>query len=250
MDSFNLTESSHDHESAGHTMNAGRLASALRQGALDLLFPSKCAGCGRAGELLCRTCLGDATRLDSRVCRHCATPTGRGTLCGACAAVPPALYRLIAAFTYDGAIRRAIHSFKYQDIRALAPVLADALASDPRLGRLEADALVPVPLHERRLRERGYNQAELLARELGTRMGLPMRTDLVRRVGDGPSQLDAADRRANVERAFEAEGEARGMHLMLVDDVATTGSTLNACAHVLLKAGAGRVGAIVVAKDL
>ncbi len=173
-----------------------------------------------------------------------------GTLCGACAAAPPALYRLIAAFTYEGAIRRAIHSFKYEDIRALAPVLADALAFDPRLGRLEADALVPVPLHERRLRERGYNQAELLARELSTRMGLPMHTDLVQRIGDGPSQLDAADRRANVEHAFEAAGSARGLRLMLVDDVATTGSTLNACARVLIESGARRVGAIVLAKDL
>ena len=235
------------------SMNAGRLASTLKRGALDLLFPSRCAGCGRAGELLCSTCLESAQRLDSRVCRRCATPTHGGTLCGACAAAPPPLYRMIAAFTYESAIRRAIHSFKYEDVRALAPVLADALASDPRLRRLEADALAPVPLHERRLHERGYNQAELLAREIAARTGLPMRTDLVQRTGGGPSQVETADyrvRRANVEDAFEATESARGLRLMLVDDVATTGSTLNACARVLLKAGARRVGAIVLAKDL
>lgn len=178
---------------------------------------------------------------------------GSGSLCGRCAESLPSLSRLIAVFRFEGAIRDAVHSLKYQDIRALVPVLAREMADDPRIARVEADSLVPVPLHRRRIRERGYNQAELLALELGMRIGLPVQTDIIERTVDTDAQTRMPDEQAraeNVSRAFRASPEAAGRSLMLVDDVTTTGSTLNACAQALLDVGAQRVGAIVLAKDV
>ena len=177
----------------------------------------------------------------------------RGSLCEECAASPPALARLIAVFQFDDAIRSAIHALKYDDVRALAPTLAGVMAADPRVGRIDADALVPVPLHRRRMRERGYNQAELLARRLGTHLGMPVETGLLTRTADTPSQTEVAEERAraeNVRNAFTTSSDAAGRHLVLVDDVATTGSTLNASARALLGAGASRVMAVVVAKEI
>ena len=115
------------------------------------------------------------------------------------------------------------------------------------------DATVPVPLHRSRLRARGYNQAELLARPVAAHIGAPLRTDLLRRVVDSPSQAGAmneAERAERVRGVFEASPRVEGLHILLVDDVATTGSTINSAAQTLLDAGAWGVSAIVLAREL
>jgi ComF family protein len=203
--------------------------------------------------LLCDVCLGRATPLKGGFCRRCARDTGGPDLCHACAESPPTLSRLIAVYQFDGAIRDAVHALKYKDIRALGPVLGELMADDPRVVRLAPDSIVPVPLHPRRERSRGYNQAALLARPIAGLFAAPIATHLLRRTADIRPQVEAHARSArarNVIGIFEAAPDVPGKQILLVDDVATTGSTLRECAWTLLKAGARRVDAVVLAKEI
>jgi len=161
------------------------------------------------------------------------------------------LWRLRSAAAYDGPLEQAIHRFKYEGWRALAPALAGLC-----VGHLEADAprgalLVAVPLHPRRRRARGYNQAELLAAELRKRLHLAIPRGRLARLRDTPPQvgLDRLRRRANVDDAFGWKGpRMAGEPIVLVDDVTTTGATLEACAAALRAAGSGRVLGFTVAR--
>jgi ComF family protein len=144
-----------------------------------------------------------------------------------------------------------VHHLKYRNGRALALPLGSIMATWCDAHALRADVIVPVPLHPDRLRERGYNQAALLARELERRVGLPVRESVLSRVRYTRSQmeLDAEARRRNVQGAFRcADGRVRGQHVLLVDDVCTTGATIAACADALRAGGAARVEALTLAR--
>ncbi|MBM3957148.1 MAG: ComF family protein [Gemmatimonadetes bacterium] len=221
--------------------------------AADLLFPARCVHCGEPGRLLCDRCIGISVRLTGPACRSCAAPMPSGDRCWRCAERPPATSRTVALFQMDGPIRTAVHRLKYEDLRAVAPVLGDLMAAHPALDRVHADVVMPVPLHRRRLRSRGYNHAELLARPVAVRLGVHVDTRTLRRVRASPPQVEAADeaeRRLRVADAFEAGAAASGKRVLLVDDVCTTGATLDACARALKRAGAAWVGALVLAKEL
>ena len=144
----------------------------------------------------------------------------------------------------EGPVREAIHSLKYGNFRAIAPdlgrLLVDYLNSMP----LPATLLAPVPMHGRRLRQRGYNQAYLLAVELSKQVGVPLAHDLLARTRDAAPQVSVANREErvrNVQGSFQCVGWANGEAVLLVDDVATTGSTLSTCAQALKEKGAARV---------
>ncbi len=227
------------------------LESALRQ-AIDLVFPQTCVHCEVEGQLLCDSCLNDAVRIGNEACRTCGVQLEYGSRCGKCAELPPALARVTAVFQFEAAIRDAVHALKYRDLRAIAPILGAELANDVRARHRNIDVVVPVPLHKRRMRSRGYNQAELLARPTAARLGVPISTHLLSRVSDNPPQAQArseAARSAGVRNAFAASSEARDKRVLLIDDVATTCSTLNACGKVLLRAGAKSVRAAVLARE-
>jgi ComF family protein len=204
---------------------------------LDLIFPPVCVGCRRRGDWLCADCRAGFTDLGP------AGVSGRiGPLDGAC-----------AAHAFDGALRDAIHHLKYQGARHLAEPLGELLVESYWLGSLDVDVIVPVPLHPSRQSERGYNQSELLARELARAIGLPCEVGALRRVRPTPAQthLSAEERRRNVAGAFVAsETRPGGARVLLVDDVFTTGSTLAACAAALRAGGAARVSAVTVARAL
>ncbi len=154
---------------------------------------------------------------------------------------------------FEGRIRHAIHTFKYQRVAALAEPLGDALAHFWLQAPQPAYVIVPVPLHPQRQRERGYNQAELLARRIGRAADLPVRPEALRRVRATAVQitLDAAERKANVAGAFQSDAAAvRGAAALLVDDVCTTGATLDACATALKAAGAAAVHGLTLARAL
>lgn len=200
----------------------------LRQAALDALYPPDvaCPLCNREATLgplgLCAAC-ADAVRA-------CPAPAFREPLDG-----------LAAAFLYDGPARDAIHRFKYGNATYLADFFA---AHIPIPDGWQPDCLVPVPLYWLRQLRRGYNQSELLALALSERCaGLPLRPDLLRRTRHTRSQtqLSAAERQANLRGAFQAPSAAKGLSILLVDDVATTRATLCACAAQLKRHGAKRV---------
>ena len=226
---------------------------------LDLIFPPTCAHCGRAGHLICPTCAQLAEPAPLAVCRSCGRvqPTAVEQ-CPQCASLDDhPLAQVHAAALHTTPVREFIHLLKYEQRPDLAPALgrylAAALLRPEWDGLRDAfDAIVPVPLHADRLAERGYNQAELLARALSRRTRQPLRTDLIRRERHTRSQvgLNAQERADNVEDAFLAAPPCAGMTLLLIDDVYTTGATLNACATAARSAGAHLVYGLTLAMPI
>ena len=154
---------------------------------------------------------------------------------------------------YKGVAQKAVHSLKYRNLRAVAPLMAAVMAQALGQTSPAVDALIPVPLHPRQLRRRGYNQAFLLAGEVGRLRSITVWDTVLHRVFEGKPQVTLSSREsrwANVAYAFESTAPVSGNHLVLVDDVMTTGSTLNAAAGALLKAGARTVRALVFARDI
>jgi len=152
----------------------------------------------------------------------------------------------------EGAIKEAIHAFKYRNIRAAAPELGQLLAQYLEAHPMPGEVLAPVPLHPRWLRSRGYNQAALLARELGKLSGLPVNERLLSRTKNTPPQVQTSnreERRRNMAGSFKCNIDACGLSVILVDDVTTTGSTLSACAAALKEAGAVSAWGLALAKE-
>jgi ComF family protein len=209
---------------------------------LGILFPDRCAGCGRTGSLLCETC---RTRIRPYpgTGRALALPADGSKLL---------LDQVAIAFVFDGALRAAIHRLKYDRVRRMVEPLGELLAQHMRAHPLPADALVPVPLHPRRLAERGFNQSELLAQHLSLQRGVPLLASGLARSRDTAHQvgLHINERRKNVHEAFVWQQPARPpARVLLIDDVLTTGATLVACAHALRLAGAREVRALVLARS-
>lgn len=218
----------------------------------DVIFPVRCLGCGRRGSWLCDRCQRLAPRLPTDHCAICGRPSAGPVFCPACQLATPEIDSLWCAFRFDGAVRRAIHLLKYRGARHLAKPLALELL--PAVDRLARPAvIVPIPLHPRRLAERGYNQSALIARALGHASGLPVREDVLRRVRDAAPQVSrsGAERWQNVRDAFAStHGVSNGTSVVLIDDVATTGSTLRAAGAALKAAGVARVDAITLARTV
>lgn len=220
------------------------------QALLDLIFPPRCPGCGRLGELFCHACRAQVEPISGPVCPRCGRPTEQAEPCASCRPTASPLERIVSAVVFAGPMRAAIHELKYNNGRALAAPLAVYLVEAWRRADLAADCIVPVPLHARRQAERGYNQAALLAHGLSRAVGVPLDERLVirRKATQQQVWLNAAQRRENVRDAFACRGPANGRRIVLVDDVCTTGSTLEACAAALRAAGAGSVCALTLAR--
>lgn len=219
----------------------------------DWLLPPCCGSCRAHGAWLCDRCWAGVRPLEEPLCRRCGRELAfRGDSC-ACRLRLHALSRARSAAAYEGPLERAIHRFKYDGWRALAPTLA-ALIAERLAGEIPPGALmVAVPLHPRRQRRRGYNQSELIAAELRRRLRLaaPGAPGRVVRVRDTPPQvgLDRLRRRANVAGAFAWRGGALdGRPVVVVDDVTTTGATLEACAAAIRAGGGGPVLGLTVAR--
>ncbi len=183
-----------------------------------------------------------------------AFPQSAGRLCGACRLKPPVFAYARAAASYEAVVRDALHAFKFRGRRGLAVPLGDLLI-EVAAGGLPLglpDLLVPVPLHPRRRLERGFNQASLLAHRVGRALGRPVRDDALARVVATQSQtaLDAQARRANVRGAFRLRRPelVAGRHVLVVDDILTTGATLAECARRLEEGGATVIGVLTVAR--
>jgi ComF family protein len=226
-----------------------RMVSNAASAALDLAFPATCAGCGREGEPLCSAC---RPALDSRLELPGGTPIGLP------ADLPAPLLQVEWCAPFAGSVRDALHQLKYAGERRLARPLGEAVARRwARVGE-GATVVVPVPVHAERERQRGYDQAALIAEVAAARLGLPCVRALERtRVTVAQFELGRDERSTNVVGAFRvlvgSAGQARrsiaGLWVLLVDDVVTTGATLAACAVALEEAGAYAVSAIAVARE-
>jgi len=220
---------------------------------LDVVFPPRCSGCQRVGERLCSLCRAQIEYLSHNVCDRCGYPRNAPITdpCGQCRRVLFGGSGLRSLAFHEGPLRRAIHTLKYRNNAPVAEALA-GLMSEHWPESMPANAvLMPVPLSAQRLRERGFNQAEVLARQLGAHRRAPVMADGLRRVKVTQSQvgLTAAQRQQNVAGAFAADPTlARGLTTILIDDVCTTGATLAACAEALLQNGAKEVWAYTLAR--
>jgi competence protein ComFC len=226
-------------------------AQKLGHALLDLLYPPRCVGCGQVGALLCTTCHASVSHVLPPLCPLCGKPQERPGTCPRCVEQPLALDGIRSACLFQGALREAIHHFKFKNVRALAKPLGDLLVHAWEQIPGPVDVLVPVPLHKRRLRERGYNQSQLLARYLGEETAIPVVCEALLRVRYTVSQtrLGVHERRENVADAFVCVGDqVQGQRVLLIDDVCTTGATLGACASALKAGGAQSVWALTVAR--
>ena len=223
--------------------------------ALDAFFPPACVACDGvlpAPGFFCADCALLVTESDAAACPRCAEP-GPFTAgaCQRCLRRPPAFGRAWAPFAYEGSVSRAVHRFKYEDHPELARPLGALLARKAAAFLASAPgALVPLPLHAARYRERKYDQATLLTVAVAKACGRALRDDVLTRVKPTTRQVDLSDeqREANVSGAFEVSGKVEGAELVLLDDVLTTGATAREATKVLLAAGAKRVDVLVFAR--
>ncbi len=229
---------------------------------LDLLYPRRCMGCGVSSpetfRYVCWDCWSDAARVEPPFCALCGDPVAGAVdhdfICYSCSAETPAFDGARSAVRYDGVVGEALRQLKYEKALWLAPDMAKLLHNcvDAEYPGCTFDLLVPVPLHHVRRRTRGYNQSAILAHELGRRIGSPVASRLLKRIRPTATQtnLTAKQRLSNVVGAFQHGREKRlaGRRVLLVDDVMTTGATVNACAKTLKEGGAASVHVVTAAR--
>jgi ComF family protein len=235
----------------------------LVRSALRWLLPSPCLGCGElladgARLGLCAACRGALRPWSGRTaCCRCARPltaaaVPAGYRCGACRRRPPAHERLTVGWSFEPPLAQVVRAFKFRRLDYLGDELGDALArawlAAQRPGAPGPELIVPVPLPWTRRLHRGYNQAEVLAVAVARRLGLPASRRLTRPPGRRQARLSRRDRLRNLEDKLGCRRPLAGERVLLVDDVVTTGATLEAAARCLLRNGAGAVEALVVAR--
>ena len=202
---------------------------------LKLLFPDRCASCRQLGDLFCRSC------------QAALTPYPGGDR----RAAPASLHSVQVAFVFQSPVREAIHHLKYRRVERMAQPLGALLAAHLRSQPVDADAVLAIPLHPTRLAERGFNQAEALARVVALSLGKPLLTkQLIRtRATEQQAHLDAQARAENMRDAFRWQGAPPPRHTLIIDDVYTTGATMAACAEAVRAAGAEIVHGAALARS-
>ena len=219
---------------------------------LDVLMPQDCLVCGElaAEHALCAPCLAELPRRPLAACAVCALPSLNGGPCGQCLRQPPAYDATRAVFDYAFPVDQLVQSLKYGCQLTVARFFAREVCALAESLRVEVDLIVPMPLHARRLAERGFNQAVEIARVLSHSNRVSMELAGVRKVRDTPAQasLGREDRIVNQHGALACDLALEGRHVLVVDDVMTTGASLNELARCLKRQGATRVTNLVVAR--
>lgn len=218
---------------------------------LDLIYPPCCGGCGSKGARWCGRCQASMRVIQPPLCRRCGRRLEASDLCISCERRAPPFAALRSWADFEGPLRKAIHRLKYKRDISLGDNLSRPLIGFLNSLAWEIDVIVPVPLGVARLKERGYNQAALIARPVALGTGRAYRPKVLSRVRETKTQvgLSIAERRRNVGGAFRAEREGVvGKNVLLIDDVVTTGSTMEACAAALLEAGAAEVYGLSLAR--
>jgi ComF family protein len=224
---------------------------------LPSLLPQACFLCGArsVGQQICPDCDADLPRLTRACCPQCALPTRDAEVCGDCLRHGPAFDRTLATYRYAFPLDALIQQFKYAGISQLSAFFAEKMAQRIALEDLTQypiDYLIPMPLHSSRLAHRGYNQAAEIARRLSPQVGVPWLADACQRIRSTSSQagLDLATRQHNLRGAFSCHFNLQGKRVALIDDVMTSGSSLNELAEVVRNAGASEIQTWVLARTL
>ncbi len=227
----------------------------LASGILNSIYPSTCPLCKNHSDSyshspICKSCWEGIERYSGPSCRICATPlvSEYATVCKECIKDEPPFSLVVNYGIYSGALAEAIHQMKFYGVRRLAGPLGKLLLM---LEIPEYDAIVPVPLSRKGLRERGFNQTLLVSRVLSKGLKIPLHIDMLFKRKDTPPQigLNAKERMKNIKGAFESRGRINNLRLLLFDDVMTTGATARECSKTLIKAGAKEVLVITLARS-
>jgi ComF family protein len=218
---------------------------------LDGLFPPKCGGCDRLGRRWCADCQNKVKYISDPICSRCGDPIHSGSLCRNCIDDPPKYQSLRSVAEFEGGIRNALHRLKYRRDVSLGEALSETLIGYFTELDWSIDLIAPVPLGKRRLKERGYNQADLIAKPLALALGIRYSPNALRRVRETDSQvgLSLSQRRENVAAAFVGnQSIVVSKKVLVVDDVTTTGATISACAGALADAGAEMICGLTLAR--
>lgn len=218
---------------------------------LDWLYPPTCGGCGLPGSRWCEDCRSKVETLPKTVCRHCGEIIKTEGICDNCRRCLPAFSGMRSWGLFTGPLRQAMHRLKYERDLALGEVLALPLIQMAADLDLAVDVVTAVPIGIARRRERGYNQATMLALPIALGIGRPYRGKALTKIKEVRSQvgLSVIERRQNVSRVFRADPKiAAGKNILVVDDVTTSGATMDACAQALLSAGAHQVFGLTLAR--
>ena len=212
--------------------------------ALDWLYPPNCGGCGQTGARWCKDCAQNTKEIDPPICQICGNPNINEGPCQRCQLSRPFYTSLRSHTVFNGYIREAIHRLKYRRDIGLGEALARPMITSLQKLNWSLDIVTSVPLGLARFEERGYNQATLLARPIALSLKLPFSSRILMRTRETQSQvgLSVTERQENMCDAFRAKSElSKGKSILVVDDVATSGATLNACAKALLDGGATKI---------
>ncbi|MCB5188494.1 ComF family protein [Methylobacillus caricis] len=218
----------------------------------DLLFPQSCLLCSnrQAGPIgICHSCLDDMPWHIDNVCPQCALPSVSNHLCGRCLQKPPAFDATLSLFQYQYPVSAMLQQYKYGQMLTLAQTWGEILAM--RIGeRVLPDRIIPMPLHKKRLQERGFNQSMEIARTLSRHLNVPLDISSCMRTRFTPPQasLPYKERIRNMHDAFSCEQNLQGLRIALLDDVMTTGASLNALAKTVKSAGASHVECWIIAR--
>jgi ComF family protein len=219
--------------------------------AIDWIFPPYCAGCKKIGYRWCNECQNKTIKVSNHQCVYCGRTTPENYRCAHCVDVNGNLDQIFIWGNHDGPLRQALHKLKYRRDLGLGEKLSTCLIGMVKDNDIQGDLIVPIPLGVQRLRERGYNQAALLARPFALALRLPYRPRALKRVKETRTQvgLSITQRRKNVEGAFKADPKiVSGKSVILMDDGMTTGATLDEAGQALKEAGANRIVAFSLAK--
>ena len=218
-----------------------------------MLFPPVCGGCGKAGFRWCPDCQGRVPHIVEPFCEKCGIPVRKLGLCEKCQTNPPA-YRLMRSWAvFDSPIQNALHTLKYRRNIGLGDLIGCQMVDFVLSLKWNIDAIIPAPLGRQRLKERGYNQVGLVAQPLAYELGLEYAPEALWKARETRSQvgLTISQRRENVSQAYQANPSVvKRKSILLMDDVATTGSTISACTDALRSAGAQEIYALTIARAL
>lgn len=220
--------------------------------AIDWIYPPRCAGCSAPGMRFCAFCMDSVKVIDqNKVCPICGIPQSIQKVCPDCASNSPAFTSLRSWGLYEGPLREAIHSLKYQSDLGISEELARPLSNLLRELHWQVDLITAVPLSRQRKRTRGYNQSSMIARWVAMSFGIPYTPSALIRSKDTISQvgLSGEERRKNVMGAFQAnETWVTGKSILVIDDVTTTGATMQACGQAISDGGAQQVYGLTLAR--